>query len=150
MTAPTFNNSEVIHGMKDYTTMTPREYSASRRSLPFGASMLQKASNPDWRKIGRGMIAAVDGDTGVPMICPGKVYAIEIHNGQIGFASYRRTALISSRPGTGSERTLKTSIITMSRLRSIATRRNIVAMNTVTRTRGMRWILTRFGNGPAI
>ena len=90
MTAPTSNSSEVIHGMKDYTTMTPREYSASRRSLPFGASMLQKASNPDWRKIGRGMIAAVDGDTGAPMICPGKVYAIEIHNGQIGFASYRR------------------------------------------------------------
>ena len=45
--------------MKDFTTMTPREYSAARRSLPFGAYMLQASGNPDWRKIGRGMIAAM-------------------------------------------------------------------------------------------
>ena len=76
--------------MKDYTTMTPRQYSAARRSLPFGASMLQTTGNPDWRKIGRGMIAAVGSDADGPMIYPGKVYAVEIHNGQIGFASYRR------------------------------------------------------------
>ena len=49
--------------MKDFTTMTPREYSAARRSLPFGTYMLQASGNPDWRKIGRGMIAAVDGST---------------------------------------------------------------------------------------
>lgn len=76
--------------MKDFTTMTPREYSAARRSLPFGAYMLQASGNPDWRKIGRGMIAAVGSDADGPMIYPGKVYAVEIHNGQIGFASYRR------------------------------------------------------------
>ena len=51
--------------MKDFTTMTPREYSAARRSLPFGAYMLQASGNPDWRKIGRGMIAAVGSDADV-------------------------------------------------------------------------------------
>ena len=69
--------------MKDFTTMTPREYSAARRSLPFGTYMLQASGNPVWRKIGRGMIAAVAGSTYGPLIYPGKVYAIEIHNRHI-------------------------------------------------------------------
>ena len=76
--------------MKDFTTMDAARVSAARRSLPFGAYMLQASGNPDWRKIGRGMIAAVGSDADGPMIYPGKVYAVEIHNGQIGFASYRR------------------------------------------------------------
>lgn len=76
--------------MKDYTTMTPREYSTARRSLPFGTYMLQDSGNLDWRKIGHGIIAAVGSDADGLMIYPGKIYAIETHNGQIGFASYRR------------------------------------------------------------
>ena len=51
---------------KDCKTMTPREYAAERRSLPFGVSTLS-TGEPDWRKIGRGLIAVVDGD---PNKCP--------------------------------------------------------------------------------
>lgn len=73
---------------RDYTTMTPREYAASRRSLPFGAARLSRDGSPDWRKIGRGMIAAVDGNGDNPMIYPGCVYTVEIHGSQIGIAAY--------------------------------------------------------------
>lgn len=74
---------------KDCKTMTPREYAAERRSLPFGAWSLSTRGRPDWRKIGRGLIAVVDGDTKTPMVKPGMVYGVEIHGGVIGIASYR-------------------------------------------------------------
>lgn len=74
---------------KDCKTMTPREYAAERRSLPFGVSTLS-TGEPDWRKIGRGLIAVVDGDPNKLMVEPGHVYGVEIHGGVIGIAAYRR------------------------------------------------------------
>lgn len=74
----------------DRKTLTPREYAAERRSLPFGASTLS-TDRADWRKIGRGLIAVVDySDPDKPMVKPGLVYGVEIHGGVIGIATYRR------------------------------------------------------------
>ena len=73
---------------KDCKTLTPREYAAERRSLPFGLSTLS-TGEPDWRKIGRGLIAVVDGDPHKLMVKPGMVYGVEIHGGVIGIAGLR-------------------------------------------------------------
>lgn len=85
---------------KDSKTMTPREYAAERRSLPFGAWSLSTRGRQDWRKIGRGLIAVVDyGDPDKPIVMPGMVYGVEIHGGVIGIAAYRRRA-DSDRPSS--------------------------------------------------
>lgn len=62
--------------MNDTTTMTPREYCASLRSLPFGAHTLRHGV-PDWRKIGRGLIAVTDGSER-QRVKPGLIFAVEL------------------------------------------------------------------------
>ena len=83
--------------MKDYTNITPRMYAAHHRSPAFGGRELPPDNVPGWRKIGRGLIAAHDGGKDAMRVRPGHVYAVEIHNGVIGIASYRTR---SSRPYT--------------------------------------------------
>lgn len=75
--------------MIDYTTITPRMYAAHRRAPLFGSRKLPSDGKPEWRKIGRGLIAAHDGGFDRKIVYAGHVFAVEIHGGRIGIASYR-------------------------------------------------------------
>lgn len=61
--------------------LTPREYCASRRSLPFGEHRMRRGV-PDWRKVGRGLIAVTDGSE-KQYVVPGLIFGIELSDSNV-------------------------------------------------------------------
>ena len=79
----------------DSANMTPREYCASKQSLPFGGYRLRQGVT-DWRKVGRGLIAVTDGSS-KQYVAPNLIFGVEISdNGEPMIVSYWR-----DNPGEG-------------------------------------------------
>lgn len=65
---------------------TPRQFAARRHSPVFTRYKL-RACGPEWRSIGRGLIAACDGSE-KQIILPGMVFGVEIRSGKPVILSY--------------------------------------------------------------
>lgn len=70
--------------------MTAREHCASRRATPFGAYRLPPEGSPQWKKLGHGYLAVVDG-TQKAYVASGLIFAVEIHDNIPQIYSYIRT-----------------------------------------------------------
>ena len=86
--------------MNNMRPMTPREYAAGRRNVPFCGYGLS-TDRPDWRKIGGGYIAVTDG-TEKQYVAAGLIFGGEIRKGKPCIISYWRAGagegLHGSRP----------------------------------------------------